>query len=161
MFCWIKNKWKHKQKKYIYFMCTAEWLELWAAEVTLSLDRAAPESNGFLLWKQSNMTWWDMLFRRGAALNELRSRSRSTSHEQPASAEDTVSRFLYEAFRGRKMKKRGRGGGSKETSEYCSHSWVVTSASSCLHVGACTCNCERALPSASRAEGKAGSNMTG
>lgn len=51
----------------------------------------------------------NMLYRLGAALNKLCSKSRCMSHRQPASAaEDTVSRFLYEAFSSRKIKKRER-----------------------------------------------------
>lgn len=57
----------------------------------------------------------NMLYRLQAALNKLCSKSRCMSHWQPASAaEDTVSRFLYEAFSSRNMtreRERERGGG--------------------------------------------------
>lgn len=46
----------------------------------------------------------NMLYRLQAALNKLCSKSRCMSHWQPASAaEDTVSRFLNEAFSSRNM----------------------------------------------------------
>lgn len=74
-----------------------------------------------------------MLYGLEAALKKLCSKSRCMSHWQSASAaEDTVSRFLYEASSSR----RGREG--EKPCEQHSDLWVVTSGSSCPSARTCT-----------------------
>lgn len=85
----------------------------------------------------------NMLYCLGAALDMQCSKSRCMSHRQPArAAEDTVSRFLYEAFSGRNIKKRERKGekeGEKGPSITLSDLRVVTSGLSSLPLRRSTC----------------------
>ena len=87
-------------------------------------DRARPAQTAIV----------NMLYRPGAALNKLCSKSSSMNHRQPASAaKDTVSRFPCEAFSGSIIEERRGGGGGAErpiNNTLTCESWLPVQAAS-------------------------------